>query len=463
MADHYRQGVISFPDGFIWGASTASYQIEGGAREDGRAPSIWDVFSHTPGKVAAGHTGDVACDHYHQYAADVALMAELGLSAYRFSVAWPRIKPDGTGPVNPRGLDFYDRLVDELRGHDITPVLTLYHWDLPQDLEDRGGWASRETAEHFAAYASAVHARLGDRVDLWTTLNEPWCSAFLGYASGVHAPGRRDPAAAFAAAHHLLLGHGLATQALRAAGARTISLTLNPDPVFAADPGSPADVAAARVVDGLKNRIFFDPVLRGKYPEDVRERMLRFAGPDLFADGDERVIGEPIDLLGINYYTPKYVAARADAAGSPGYPGTEGIHFVPPAPPLTDIGWQIQPSGFTSLLDRIARDYPGVPILVTENGAAFDDAPAPDGQGSVADPDRIAYLDGHLRAAHEAITRGVDLRGYFVWSLMDNFEWAEGYAKRFGIVHVDYDTQRRTIRESGRWYREVIRRNGLPD
>jgi beta-glucosidase len=453
--------VIQFPEGFVWGAATAAYQIEGAARDGGRGPSIWDTFSRTPGKVFAGHTGDVACDHYHRYADDVALMAELGLQAYRFSVSWPRIQPDGSGPVNPAGLDFYDRLVDELRGHGIEPIVTLYHWDLPQPLEDRGGWTSRESAERFASYAAAVYARLGDRVQTWTTLNEPWCAAFLGYASGIHAPGRQDPAAAFAATHHLMLGHGLAVQALRAAGARTVGLTLNPSSVFPADPDSQADAEAARVVDGVQNRIFFDPILRGKYPADVLEIISRFTDAAFLAGGDEQVIGEPIDLLGVNYYSPTYVRAQVGAAANPASPGTEGIEFVPPTGPVTEMGWQIEPSGLTALLERIGRDYPGVPLLITENGAAFDDAPDPDGR--VADPDRISYLDGHLRAAHEAIARGVDLRGYIVWSLMDNFEWAEGYRKRFGIVHTDYRTQRRTIKDSGRWYREVIRRNGLAE
>jgi beta-glucosidase len=455
--------VIQFPESFVWGAATAAYQIEGGAREGGRGPSIWDTFSRTPGKVFAGHTGDVACDHYHRYRDDVALMAELGLRAYRFSVAWPRIRPDGGGPVNPAGLDFYDRLVDELLGHGIAPVVTLYHWDLPQTLEDLGGWASRETAEQFASYAAVMYARLGDRVGTWTTLNEPWCSAFLGYASGVHAPGRRDPAAAFAATHHLLLGHGLATQALRAAGARTIGLTLNPDAVFPADPDSPADAEAVRVVDGLRNRIFFDPVLSGKYPADVLEHMSRFTDLAFLADGDEKVIGEPIDLLGVNYYSPTYVSAQVGAPGNAACPGSEGIQLLPPAGPVTDMGWQIEPPGLTALLERIGRDYPGVPLFITENGAAFGDAPSPGDRDRVADPDRISYLDGHLRAAHQAISRGVDLRGYFLWSLLDNFEWAEGYRKRFGIVHVDYDSQRRTIKDSARWYRDVIHRNGLAD
>ncbi|GAA4726955.1 GH1 family beta-glucosidase [Phytohabitans rumicis] len=451
---------LQFPDDFVWGAATAAYQIEGAARDDGRGPSIWDTFSRTPGKVYAGHTGDVACDHYHRYAGDVGLMADLGLQAYRFSIAWPRIQPDGTGPVNPRGLDFYDRLVDELIGRGIDPIITLYHWDLPQALEDRGGWAHRDTAAWFAEYASAVHLRLGDRVRTWTTLNEPWCSAYLGYAAGVHAPGRQDAAVAFTAVHHLLLGHGLATRALRAAGASKIGITLNPAAVLPADPQSEADAAAVRVVDGIANRIFFDPILAGGYPADVLEHMRRFTDLAFIQDGDEKRIAAPIDVLGVNYYSPTYVAGRPGAGGGgPAHPGTEDILFLPPAGPLTEMGWQIEPAGLTALLERIARDYPGTPLLITENGAAFADKAGPDGQ--VTDADRIAYIDGHLRAVHTAIARGVDVRGYLVWSLMDNFEWAEGYRKRFGIIHVDYQTQRRTPKDSAHWYREVIARNGL--
>ncbi|MEG3634196.1 GH1 family beta-glucosidase [Micromonospora palythoicola] len=453
---------LRFPDNFLWGAATAAYQIEGAVRDDGRGPSIWDTFSRTPGKVHAGHTGDVACDHYHRYADDVALMAELGLQAYRFSVSWPRIQPDGSGPVNPRGLDFYDRLTDALLGRGIDPIVTLYHWDLPQTLQDRGGWTSRDTAEHFATYASAVYARLGDRVGTWTTLNEPWCSAYLGYGNGVHAPGVQDPGAAFSAVHHLLLAHGLATQALRAGGAGRIGVTLNPADVCPADPNSAADAAAARLVDGLHNRIFLDPLLVGGYPDDVREHVARFVEPTFVRDEDEKIIAAPIDLLGINYYAPTYVAGRPDGAGGGGaYPGTEGrVQFLAPVGPLTDMGWMIEPAGLTRLLERIATDYPAVPLLITENGAAFPDKTA-DPTTPLQDADRVAYLDGHLRAAHEAIARGVDLRGYLVWSLLDNFEWAEGYRKRFGIVHVDYLTQRRTPKSSARWYQEVISRNGL--
>jgi beta-glucosidase len=452
---------VRFPDGFIWGAATAAYQIEGAARDDGRGPSIWDTFSRTPGRVHAGHTGDVACDHYHRYADDVALMAQLGLASYRYSISWPRIQPDGTGPVNTRGLDFYDRLTDELVGKGIDPVVTLYHWDLPQTQQDRGGWTVRATAEAFAEYAQIVHARLGDRVRTWTTLNEPWCSAFLGYAAGIHAPGFTDPAAAFAAVHHLLLGHGLAARALRSAGARSVGITLNPASVSPLDPDSAVDQHAARLVDGLHNRIFLDPLLRGRYPDDMRAHMARFRDLSFIADGDEAIINAPIDVLGVNYYQPTYVFAKPGEPGSPVSPGTEGVGARAPVGPVTDMNWQIEPAALTRLLERLHRDY-GVPMLITENGAAYPDGPAPD-TGRVADNDRIEYLDGHLRACHDAIARGVDLRGYFVWSFMDNFEWAEGYAKRFGIVHVDYATQQRVAKDSAWWYRDVIRRGGLED
>ncbi|SDT75790.1 GH1 family beta-glucosidase [Actinoplanes derwentensis] len=442
-----------FPEGFVWGAATASYQIEGAAREDGRGPSIWDTFSRTPGKVFGGHTGDVACDHYHRYVEDVALMADLGLAAYRFSVSWPRIRPDGTGPVNVRGLDFYDRLTDELLSKGIDPVVTLYHWDLPQTLEDRGGWTSRETAEAFADYAEVVHRRLGDRVATWTTLNEPWCSAYLGYGNGVHAPGKQDPAGSLAAVHHLNLAHGLAARALRAAGARNISITLNPCEVSPLDPANSADVEAARIIDGVANRIFFDPLLRGEYPADVLEHISRITDLSFIKDGDTEIIHQPLDVLGINFYTPSYVSAKPGQPGALDYPGSEGIAFRKPVGPVTDIGWQIEPASLTRLLTRMHRDYPGTPLMITENGAAY-----PEG---VHDADRIEYVDGHLRACLDAMASGVDLRGYFAWSLMDNFEWAEGYAKRFGMVHVDYTTQERVLKDSAKWYREVIRRNGL--
>ncbi|WP_432930620.1 GH1 family beta-glucosidase [Microbispora sp. CA-135349] len=445
---------LAFPDGFVWGAATAAYQIEGAAAEDGRGPSIWDTFSKVPGNVADGHTGDVACDHYHRYAEDVRLMTELGLAAYRFSVAWPRILPAGAGRVNAAGLDFYDRLVDELLAHGIAPYATLYHWDLPQALEDAGGWAVRDTAARFADYAAVVHERLGDRVRTWTTLNEPWVASFLGYCSGVHAPGRRDPAAAFRAAHHLLLGHGLATQALRAGGAAEIALTLNLSPVIQVDGGE----REATLVDGLMNRQFLDPALRGRYPEDVLDVAARHGGLGHIRDGDLAVVHQPIDLLGINYYNPSFVSAAPAEPANPAFPGTEGIRFEPPTGPTTAMDWPIEPGGLETLLVRLSRDYPEVGLLVTENGAAFDDRPDGD---RVHDDDRIGYLDGHLRAAHAAITAGADLRGYLVWSLLDNFEWAYGYHKRFGIVYVDFETRRRVPKDSALWYRDVIARNGL--
>jgi beta-glucosidase len=423
-----------FPDGFLWGAATASYQIEGAVHADGRVPSIWDTFSHTPGKVHDGHTGDVACDHYHRYLEDVETMSWLGLQAYRFSVAWPRVAD----------LGFYDRLVDALLEKGIAPVATLYHWDLPQSLQDRGGWTDRDTAYRFADYATRVHDLLGDRVRTWTTLNEPWVSAFVGYGSGRHAPGVSDPAAAFTAAHHLMLAHGLGVQALRAAGAESISLTLNLTPIL-------GDPEPARLVDGLANRIFLDPVLRGAYPDDVLEHLSRYTKVNL---DDLATIAQPIDVLGVNYYTVNRVVADATAEGSLEHPGTQGIAWAQPHGELTEMGWEVIPSGLEDLLVRLSQDYPGLPLMITENGVAV-----PDG---VADPDRIAYLDGHVRAVHAAIDKGVDLRGYFVWSLLDNFEWARGYDMRFGLVRVDYDTLERTPRDSARWYRDVIARNGLP-
>ncbi|GII75267.1 beta-glucosidase [Sphaerisporangium rufum] len=447
-----RQRELRFPDGFVWGAATAAYQVEGAAAQDGRGPSIWDAFSHTPGNVANGDTGDVACDHYHRYADDVRLMAGLGLRAYRFSVSWPRVMPAGRGPVNAAGLDFYDRLVDELLGAGIAPYATLYHWDLPLALERTGGWAARDTAARFAEYAAIVHDRLGDRVAMWTTLNEPWLIAFLGYAWGIHAPGRTEPAAAFRAAHHLLLGHGLATTALRAGGARQVSLTFNLSPIEGPE-------EAARPVDGLMNRQFLEPALRGRYPADVLAIAERHGGLGHIRDGDLALIDQPIDVIGINYYNPSTVSLRPGAPANPAFPGTEGVHFEAATGPTTAMGWPIVPEALTALLLRLSREYPEAGLLVTENGAAFEDTPR---EGAVPDPDRVAYLDGHLRAAHAAIEAGADLRGYLVWSLLDNFEWHDGYRRRFGIVYVDFETQRRLPKDSALWYRDVIRRNGLP-
>jgi beta-glucosidase len=454
---------LRFPAGFLWGAATAAYQIEGAADEDGRGRSIWDTFSHTPGKVDNGDTGDVACDHYHRMPQDVALMSCLGLGAYRFSVSWPRVQPEGRGPVNQRGLDFYRRLVERLRERGITPMLTLYHWDLPQALEDAGGWPARDTAYRFADYAATVFAALGDQVPVWTTLNEPWCSAFLGYAAGCHAPGRTDPSLALAAAHHLMLGHGLAVRAMRAhrEDGTQHSVVLNFAVVHPATDSS-LDIDAARRIDGLANRLFADPLLRGRYPVDVVADLAPHVAWDFVQDGDEATIAAPLDLLGVNYYSCTRVGHRGgEVCTEPSpYPGCGDIEVLEPLGPTTDMGWEIYPAGLTELLVRLAARYPRVPLLITENGAAFPDAPDLDGR--VRDRQRVAFLDAHVRAAYAALEQGVDLRGYLAWSLMDNFEWAKGYTKRFGLVHVDYSSQRRTVKDSGRWFRELIARHGPP-
>ncbi len=455
----------AFPPGFRWGAATAAYQIEGAAAEDGRGPSIWDTFSHTPGKVSGGDTGDVAVDHYHRYVDDVALMADLGLQTYRFSVSWPRVQPDGAGAPNPAGLDFYSRLVDELLGRGIDPMLTLYHWDLPQRLEDRGGWRARATAERFAEYAAILAGALGDRVSRWTTLNEPWCSAFLGHSSGVHAPGTTDAAASLAAHHHLLLGHGLAAQALRAGlpAAAELSITLNLADVSSAGPGEQAD--AVRRIDGLANRIFLDPLFRATYPQDVLDDTSHLTDWSFVRDGDLATISTPIEVLGVNFYAPTLVRLHegpgeperddGHGAGLNAWPGSDRVEF----PHLegferTAMGWPVQAAAFRRILTRVHRDY-GIPMVVTENGAAYADLVSPD--GAIHDTDRIDYLRGHLGAVLDAIEAGADIRGYCVWSLMDNFEWSYGYSKRFGIIWVDYDTQVRTLKDSAHWYAAAIR------
>ena len=447
---------LRFPPGFWWGAATAAYQIEGSVTADGRTPSIWDTFAATPGAVAGGDTGAHAADHYRRWPGDVALMRSLGLGAYRFSIAWPRVRAAGGG-LNPRGLDFYDRLVDALCAAGIRPVATLYHWDLPQELEDRGGWRHRDTAACFAEYAAAAGARLGDRVQLWNTVNEPWCSAFLGYGAGVHAPGGTSYADALQATHHLLLGHGLAAQALRRAhpGAR-VGLAVNAGTVRPVT-ASAADRDAARRIDGLLNRLFLDPLLRAAYPADVQADTEPWTDWSFVRDGDLATIAQPLDALGVNYYQPDLVGAGAGPERPYPTGGTVAFHPVPG--PVTGIGWPVDPTGLTDMLVRITRDYGPLPLYVTENGAAYPDTV--DG-GRVADPQRVDYLHRHLAAAHAAIGRGVDLRGYFVWSLLDNFEWAFGYAQRFGLVHVDYATQQRTPKDSARWYRGVISANGVP-
>jgi beta-glucosidase len=435
-----------FPAGFAWGAATAAYQIEGAVAEDGRGPSVWDTFSHRAGAVRHGDTGDVAADHYHRWPEDIGLMSALGIAAYRFSIAWPRVQPGGQGPANERGLDFYDRLTDALLAGGITPIPTLFHWDLPQPLEDEGGWLSRDTAYRFADYAQLAAERLADRIPLWITLNEPFVVMSMGYGLGTHAPGRTLLLGALPAAHHQLLGHGLATAALRSAGARQVAITNNYAPAWPAS-DSPADVAAAAAYDTLQNRLFTDPVLLGAYP-DLSAFGLG-ADPDYVRAGDLELISGPIDVLGVNYYAPARLSALPD--------GPLPFQREPiPGYPVTAFGWPIVPAALRELLLLLRERYgPALPpVYITENGCSTDDVMAPD--GAVDDQPRIRYLDGHLRALHEAITAGVDVRGYLTWSLIDNFEWAEGYSQRFGIVHVNFATQQRTPKASFSWYRDFI-------
>lgn len=476
--------MISFPDGFAWGTATASYQIEGAVEEDGRQPSIWDTFSHTPGNVLNGDTGDQAADHYHRYAEDAAILGWLGVRFYRFSLAWPRLQPTGRGPLNRRGADFYHRLLDELGKAGVQPWITIYHWDLPQALEDEGGWPARDTALRFADFAAAVHEEFGGRAGWWTTLNEPFCTAFHGYAEGVHAPGRTEPAAAMAAVHHLLLGHGLAVERMRAARPDgRYGLTLNLSSMRPAT-GSEADARVARQLDARKNRVFLDPLFRGHYPADLLAEVAGLGFDEHVRDGDLGHIATPLDVLGVNFYRPFYGRARTPAemadlaeTGSAGMPGVAEARpdgslpspwvacpdaaLVDRVGPYTQMGWGIEPDGLHDMLTTISRDYSLPPLYITENGMAVDDRPAAD--GTVPDPQRIAYLGAHLRAAHRAIEDGVDLRGYFVWSLLDNFEWAYGLERRFGLVYVDYPTGERIPKASASWYRQVIKDNAVPD
>ncbi|MET3769344.1 beta-glucosidase [Marisediminicola sp. UYEF4] len=459
----------TFPPAFLFGAATAAYQIEGAAHEDGRTDSIWDAFARVPGAVVGAENGDVACDHYHRYAQDVAMMADLGLQTYRFSTSWSRVRPDG-GPVNAKGLAFYSRLVDELLEKNIKPWLTLYHWDLPQALEDRGGWANRDTAYLFAEYAASVHDVLGDRVDSWTTLNEPWCSSFLSYIAGEHAPGLQDPAAGLAAAHHLLLGHGLAVQELRSRDSNLeLGITLNLTVADPVDPDDAGDLDAARRIDGQFNRFFLDPLFRGSYPVDVLDDVAGLGFEGVVRPGDLEIISTPIDVLGVNYYHGESVSAHpgplGERAAAPSerpkrspFPAADGVFWHPRGLPVTAMDWEVQPEGLTRLLGRVHREYTsptGTGIYVTENGAAYNDVVSDD--GSVHDADRVEFLRDHLAAILDAIDDGVPVGGYFYWSLMDNFEWAWGYEKRFGIVRVDYDTQLRTLKDSALEYGAIIR------
>lgn len=477
MSGAYREVRNSreFPPEFLFGVATAAYQIEGAAHEDGRTDSIWDVFCREPGAIVDGDNGDIACDHYHRYQSDVALMSELGIETYRFSTSWARACPDGGG-VNAKGIDFYSRLVDELLTKNIKPWLTLYHWDLPHTLENSGGWANRDTALRFVEYAGAVHDALGDRVTAWTSLNEPWCASFLSYIGGEHAPGRRDVSAGLAAGHHLLLAHGLATRELRSRDKNLqLSITLNltvADPVDHSDSG---DLDAARRIDGQFNRFFLDPIFRGEYPDDVLRDLNGLGLDACIRPGDLEIISTPIDALGINYYHGELVSSRpvevqmATAAPSDRpkrspFPAADGVYWHPRGLPETAMGWEVQPEGLTRLLRRIHDEYTGpasVSIAVTENGAAYDDVV--ETNGSINDVDRTQFLKSHLHSVLDAIDSGVPVKGYFYWSLLDNFEWAWGYGKRFGLVRVDYETQLRTPKSSALEYRKIIANRALTD
>lgn len=466
------------PEGFLFGAATAAFQVEGASHEEGRRDSVWDAFCRVPGAVINGDDGSVACDQYHLYRDDVRLMKDLGLDTYRFSTSWSRVRPDG-GAVNGAGLDYYKRLVDELLAAGILPWLTLYHWDLPQALQDRGGWTNRDIAELFAEYAGDVHDALGDRVGVWTTLNEPWCASFLSYTAGVHAPGHYSVAEGLLASHHLLLGHGLAARELRARNADlNLGITLNLTVAEPVDPTDAADLDAVRRVDGQFNRWFLDPLFRGSYPADIVEDVRAVDADAVTAfetavrPGDLDIISSRIDTLGVNYYHGEFLSGRGpdgqvrageaptDRPSNSPYPSHEGIYTHERGLPRTPMGWEVQPWGLTALLHRVHDDYTaaaGVSLVVTENGAAYDDeVTVENGETRVHDADRVDFLRAHVGAVLDAIDEGVPVGGYFYWSLLDNFEWAWGYEKRFGIVRVDYATQERILKDSAREYRAII-------
>jgi beta-glucosidase len=441
---------LRFPEGFLWGAATSAYQIEGSPLADGASASIWHRFTHTPGKIPNGETGDVACDHYRRAAGDVELMRALGLQGYRFSIAWARVLPAGRGAVNGAGLAFYDRLVDQLLLHGIRPAVTLYHWDLPAALDDQGGWLNRDVADWFAEYARVVVRALGDRVALWTTLNEPWVVSDAGYLHGTHAPGHADPAEAPVASHNLLRAHGAGLQAIRAEGGTQAGLVVNLEPKVPAS-NRAEDIAATRRADAYMNRQFLDPVFLGRYPEELAQ-MFGPAWPT-FPEADFALIRQPLDFLGVNYYT------RGVTRDDPSAPPVRAAHARQPGHVYTQTSWEVHPPAFTEVLVWVRDRYGPVPLYVTENGAAFEDPPRAGG-GLVDDPQRVTYLRDHLAALRDAISQGVDVRGYFVWSLLDNFEWSAGYGPRFGLYHVDFETQRRTPKASARFYSEVIRTHG---
>ena len=442
--------LLRFPEHFMWGAATSAYQIEGACDEGGRGTSIWDTFSQLPHRIRTGETGDVACDSYHRYIEDVELMNQMGLQAYRFSIAWPRVVPEGNGPLNQAGLDYYSRLVDALLAKNIKPLPTLFHWDLPQALQDKGGWTKRDTAKYFADYARMVVARLSDRVDYWITHNEPWVAAFVGHLYGEHAPGMHNPFAAVAAMHHLLLSHGLAVSAMRAAARQPLQIgpALNLSPVYPAKPGG-WDERAARFSDAFLNRIALDPLLKGEYPSFLPGWIWRWLSGKVIQAGDLQTIAAPIDFLGVNYYR-RTVMRYA--------PLVQSVPVFPKDYAYTDLGWEIYAPGLYDLLLRLQRDYAVPNIFISENGATMTDELS---DGHIHDTRRIEYLRDHLVQTHRAIQAGVPVRGYLVWSLLDNFEWAYGYSMRFGLVYVDFKTQQRIIKDSGLWYAEVIQQNGV--
>ncbi len=457
-------GAVRFPADFRWGTATSAFQVEGSTAADGRGESIWDRFCRVPGAVENGDTGDEACDFYARFqhsADDLDLMARLGAGAHRFSLAWPRIVPEGTGRVEPRGIAHYDRFVDGLLERGIKPLVTLYHWDLPQPLQDRGGWRARETAEAFAEYAAVCFEAFGDRVEDWVTVNEPWIAGLLGHQLGLHAPGERDLRGSVEAMHHLLLAHGLAVTALRASrhgSAARAGIAYSLFPHQPADPSSAADRAAAHASDGYVNRWFLEPVHGRGYPADMRRHWEDAAGElDFVQDGDEERIAAGSDFIGVNYYTRRVVSAAAGPEDGPWpwkvEPGRAGV-------PRTDLGWEIVPGELTALLLRLHEEYPGVPLTVTENGGVFDDVPGPD--GAVHDERRVRFLHSHLLAVHRALEAGAPVEGYYHWSLIDNFEWAMGYRPRFGLVHLDRGSGRRTVKDSGLWYARAARSGEVP-
>ncbi|WP_246944233.1 GH1 family beta-glucosidase [Bacillus pinisoli] len=443
----------TFPKDFVWGAATAAFQIEGAAKEDGRGESIWDRFCRTPGKVANGDTGDVACNHYHLYQEDVQLLKDLNVDSYRFSISWPRIFPTETMTPNQQGLNFYKKLVNTLLEQGITPMATLYHWDLPQWLQDKGGWTNREIVQYFKQFAETMFRELGDTVKYWITHNEPWVVSYLGYGNGVHAPGHQDLQSFLSASHHILLSHGETVSLFREVGPTDgkIGITLNMATAYPADETA-ASMIAAQSWDGFLNRWFADPVFKGAYPNDMLDLYSDITNFSFIHDGDLKIISQPTDFLGINYYSIAYVK-----------PSTEGeFHFlkaetVSSGKPVTAMDWEIHPQGLTDLLIRLHNDYNGIPIYITENGAAFDDTV--DENGEIHDDLRLSYIEQHLEACLVAMESGVNLRGYYVWSFLDNFEWAFGYDKRFGVVYVDYETQKRTPKKSALWYRDMINTN----